>query len=310
VMVFARGVDPGLQLYESGVAALVMLDLREKTMAMLQVAVRRFALPAVLLACSALMLNNAVGSWHAWRQTEALMASAQREKAETAVRGLVSFKGELERQLGWVAYRFVGERHPAEQRRYDYVRLLQQEPALMQVAELDGQGREQQVVNRYSVDVIGSNTDRSADEPFVGVRKDGHYVGPVHADNHGDPAMTVGLGPRGAAKGVLVAEISLKPMSDVLAAVRPEGGLAYMVDGEGRRLFAGAESAGPVRSVFADVPGSGWKVVVDVPAAVYDGPERNALIQAVSTAGLALVAAALALVLALRPAVRAGPVTA
>jgi uncharacterized membrane protein len=50
--------------------------------------------------------------------------------------------------------------------------------------------------------------------------------------------------------------------------------------------------------------------VVDVPAAVYDVPERNALIQAVSTAGLALVAAALALVLAFRPDVRARPMAA
>lgn len=310
VMVFSCIVDPGVQRYEQGVGALVALDLREKTMGMLQFAVRRFALPAFLLACSALMLNDAVNTWNAWRQTEALMVSAQREKAETLARSLASHNNELARQIGWVTYPFGGL--PPEQRRYDYVRLLQMAPAVMQLTELDGQGREQLVVNRYSADVIGSETDRSADAAFIGARKDGRYVGPVHADKRGDPAMTVAGAHSRSPAGVTVVEISLKPMWDMVAAVRPEGGgSAYVVDGEGRRVSPAAESAaGPVRSVSADVPGIRWKVVVDVPSAVYDVPERNAAIRAVSTAGLALVAAALALVLALRPAVPARPVAA
>jgi hypothetical protein len=310
VMVFARGVDPGLQLYENGVDALVALNLREKAMAMLHFSVRRFALPALLLACSALMLNNAVDGWSAWRQAESLMVSAQREKAETAARGLVSLRGELNRVLSWAAYWFV--RQPADQRHYDNVRmLLQQKPAILQLTQLDGQGRERLVMNQYSADVIGSETDRSADAAFVGVRSGGSYVGPVHADKHGDPAVTVGYAPRGTAAGVVIAEISLKPVRDIVAGVAPEGGSAYIVDGEGHRLFAADEnSAGPIRSISADVPGTAWKVVVDVPSAVYDVPERNAAIRAVSTAGLALVAAALAFVLALRPAVPARPAAA
>jgi hypothetical protein len=308
VMVFARGVDPGLQLYENGVAALA-LNIREKTMAMLQFAVRKFALPAVLLACSALMLNNAIDIWNGWRQTESLMTSAQREKAEMAARSFASFNGELERKFGWFAYRFA--REPADQPRYDYVRLLQQEPAILQLTQLDGQGREQLVVNRYSADVIDSKTDRSADAPFAGARNDGRYVGPVHADKHGEPAVTVGLAQRGAAAGVVVAEISLKRVWDMVAAVRPAGGFAYVVDGEDHRLFAAAESAAvPVRSVSADVAGTRWKVVVDVPAAVYDVPERNVAIRAVATAGLAFVAAVLALMMAFRPTVPVRPATA
>jgi hypothetical protein len=310
VMVFARGVDPGLQLYENGVGALVALDLREKTMATFQVAVRRFALPAVLLACSALILNDAVDVWNTQQQTESRMATAQREKAETAARRVASFRDELKRQSGWIAYSFG---YPAaEQRRYDYARLLLQAPAVMRLTRLDGQGREQLVVNRYSVDVIGSGTDRSADAAFVGALENGRYVGPVHADKHGDPAMTVAFTHPRSPAGVTIMEISLKPVWDMVAAARPEeGGAAYLVDGKGHRLSPVAESAaGPVRSVSADVPGSPWKVVVDVPSAVYDVPARNAAIRAVSTAGLALVAAALALVLALRPTVPARPVAA
>ena len=56
VMLFARAVDPGQQLVENSAAALVAFDLRERTMAMLHVVVRRLALPAVLLLVSALVL--------------------------------------------------------------------------------------------------------------------------------------------------------------------------------------------------------------------------------------------------------------
>jgi len=309
VLAFARGVDPGVQLYENGVGALAALEVREKTVAIFQFAVRRFALPALLLACSAMMLNNAIDVWNGWRHTASLMAGAQRDKAETAARGLTFLNSEFERVVGWAAYWIV--RQPVDERRNDYVRLLlQQEPALLQIIELDRQGRERLVMNRYSKDVIGSDADRSADEAFVAIRKDGRYL-KIHADQNGEPVFTVGLAPRGAAAGVIVAEISLKPARDIISAVAPEGGSAYLVDREGRLLFANAKSAdAPVRSVSADVPGSRWKVVVDVPSAVYDTPERNAAIRAFATAGLALVAAALALMLALRPTVPARKVVA
>lgn len=309
VMVFARAVDPGVQLYEDGVAALVALDLREKTMAMLHLAARRFALPAFLLACSVLMLNNAIDVWNAWRQTESLMASAQREKAETAVRAIAAYNNGLESKIGWVTFSFGGL--PPQQRRNDYVRLLQMAPAVLQLTELDGQGREQLAVSRYSTDVIGSETDRSADAAFIGARKDRLYVGPIHADKHGDPVVTLAFGHSRSPAGVTVVEISLKPLWGIVAAARPVGGSAYIVDSDGRRISPAAESAsGPVRSVSADVPGMRLKVVVDLPAAIYDVPERNAAIRAVSTAGLGLVAAVLAILLALRPAVPVRPVMA
>ena len=110
---------------------------------MLQFAVRRFALPAVLLACGALMLNDAVDVWNGWRRTESLMMSAQREKAETAARGFASFDGELERQLRWIFSRPYTRQPTAEQRHYDFVHLMQQAPAVLQLTRLDGQGREQ-----------------------------------------------------------------------------------------------------------------------------------------------------------------------
>ncbi len=190
------------------------------------------------------------------------MMSVQREKAETAARDLASFKGELERQLGWIFSRPYTRAPTAEQRHYDFVHLLQQAPAVMQVTRLDAQGREQLVVNRYSVDVIDSGTDRSADAAFIGARKDGRYVGPVHAEKQGDPAVTLAVfALRGSSAAVIVVEVRLTPVWDMLAAVSPADGSAYIVDGDGHRLSPAAEGAaesvpGSVRSVAVDVPGN------------------------------------------------------
>jgi hypothetical protein len=56
-----------------------------------------------------------------------------------------------------------------------------------------------------------------------------------------------------------------------------------------------------VLSTSAAVPGLDWKVIVDMPAAAYQAPSRNAMIRAVALAGLGLAAATLAIMLALRP---------
>jgi hypothetical protein len=100
VMLFTRAVDPGQQLVENGAAALVAFDLRERTMAMLHVAIRRLALPAVLLLVSALLINGAIDTWRSWRQTEALLASMQREKAEVAVQRIDSWAKSSARSAG------------------------------------------------------------------------------------------------------------------------------------------------------------------------------------------------------------------
>jgi len=100
VMLFTRAVEPGQQLVENGAAALVAFDLRERTMAMLHVAVRRLALPVVLLLVSALLINSAIDVWRSWQRTEELMASVQREKAEVAAQRIDSFLSQVKAQIG------------------------------------------------------------------------------------------------------------------------------------------------------------------------------------------------------------------
>src|SRR5262245_18688108 len=84
VILLARAVDPGLRMTENAGAAIVALDLRERAMRMLRVTAGRLVLPGLLLVGSALLVNSAVDVWSSWRQTEALLARLQIEKAAAA----------------------------------------------------------------------------------------------------------------------------------------------------------------------------------------------------------------------------------
>ena len=148
VMLFTRAVDPGVRLAEDGAAALIALDLRERTMAMLRIAVRKLVLPALLLVCSAVLIKSAVDVWQTWQQTEALMAQLQREKAEVRrpTHRILRGRARSARLGGWRIAKLA--KLPVDQRRFDYVRLLRQVPAITELAQLDGEGREQLKVSR------------------------------------------------------------------------------------------------------------------------------------------------------------------
>jgi hypothetical protein len=343
VMLFARAVDPGTRLVEDGAAALIALDLRERIMAILHVAVRKLVLPALLLLCSALLINSAAEVWNAWRQSEALMASVQREKAEVAAQRIDSFLSEVERQIGWVAYAQFAKL-PIEQRRYDYVRLLRQVPAITILAQLDGQGHEQLNVSRLSMDVVGSDADRSAEPAFVGVKAKRIYIGPLYFRKASEPYLTMAID-NGGRSGVTVAEINLKQVWDVVNAIKAgETGYAYIVDGKGRLVayhdvkfllrqsdlstlpqvaasnaaspsgepvegqsFDPAAAATSVLSVSAAIPRTDWKVLVDVPAAETRAALWGAIIRAAGLLVLGLVTAFLAIRFAIRPVAPAQP---
>src|SRR5258708_23707684 len=212
-MLFARTVDPSLRLAENSTAALVALELRERTMALLRIAIRKVALPALLLVCSALLLNNAFETWQSWKQTEALMARLQREKAEAAAGGINAFLRGVESQIGWVAYARFGVL-PVDQRRFDYIRLLRQVPAITELRQIDWDRREQLAISRLAIDVVGSGTDLSADPAFVEAKAKRIYFGPVYFRKKSEPYMTIAIS-HGGRRDVTVADVNLKAVWDL-----------------------------------------------------------------------------------------------
>jgi hypothetical protein len=339
VCLFARAVEPGAQWTETGVAALAALDLRERTMTMLRTTTRRLVLPLVLLVASALLINGAIGTWRSWRQTEALMADMQREKAEVAAQRIDAFLRETERQMGWVSGTNWAKM-TADQRRFDLVRLLRQTPAITVVSQLDRDGHEQLNVSRLAMDVVGSNVDRSAEPAFKEATAVGLYLGPVYYRKASEPYLTMALS-YPLKGGVIVAEVNLKAVWDTIRQVKVgEAGYAYLVDNKGRLIsyadmklvlkepdlsakpqvaaaLKGPATTDPVEgwsidatravqstvSLHAAVPRVGWQVFVDVPSSEMQGLFWNAAIRGIALLGLGLVLACLAILVAVRPAV-------
>jgi hypothetical protein len=348
VMMFARAVEPSLRFAEDSSASLIALDLRERTMSMLRVAAHRLVFPALLLVCSALLVNSAIEVWRTWQQTETLMAQLQREKADAAAERIKSFIGAFESQVGWVAQAQWASL-PVDQRRFDYVRLLRQVLPITQLMQLDRQGHEQLVVSRLSMDVVGKDTDRSAEPAFIEAIKNKVYFGPVYFRNNSEPYMTIAVA-HGGRSGVTAAEVNLKAIWDGIKSVKVgETGYAYIVDGTGRLIahpneklvlqgrnlstlpqvaaaFAATSAAAePVEgSTFekegtaekvtsvhaAAIPFLNWRVFIDVPVEERQASLWSAIVRGISLLGLGIVTILFAVLLALRPITAVRPATA
>ena len=125
-----------------------------------------------------------------------------------------------------------------EQRRFASLQLLRGVPAILAIAQLDGAGEARTQESRTRMDmgalVVGSNFSKAP--KFTEAVAKGVYYGPVYfRDGASEPYITLSVaGPR-PYSGVNVAEVSLKPVQEIVSAVKiSERGLAYVIDTETR----------------------------------------------------------------------------
>ena len=185
------------------------------------------------LVAAVLAINAALGLWFVYQENRRASIEVQHEKAEAAAQRIESFVREIERQVGWVAQAQWASL-PVDQRRFDYVRLLRQVPAITELVQIDRQGREQLKVSRLSMDVVGSGADLSREPAFVGAMASRVWFGPVYFRKESEPYMTMAVA-HGGRGGVTVAEINLKLIWDVISQIKVgKDGYAYVVDPQGR----------------------------------------------------------------------------
>jgi signal transduction histidine kinase len=181
-----------------------------------------------------LVINSALDLYFVYQDNRRASIDVQREKAEAASQKVESFVREIEHQIGWVAYPQWAAL-PVEQRRFEYVRLLRQVPAITELTQLDRNGHEQLKVSRLSMDVVGSDIDRSAEPAFTEAMANKVYFGPVYFRKESEPYLSMAVAHGGRNGGVTVAEINLKLILDVIARIKiGENGYAYVVDRLGR----------------------------------------------------------------------------
>jgi signal transduction histidine kinase len=265
----------------------------------------KYVILFVGLVSFVLVINAALDLYFVYQDNRRASIDVQREKAESAAQKIESFVHEIERQIGWVAYAQF-DSLPAEQRRFDYVRLLRQVPAITELAQLDRNGHEQLKVSRLSMDVVGSELDRSKEPAFVEAKANKVYYGPVYFRKESEPYLTMAVA-HGGKGGVTVAEVNLKLAWDVVSQIKVgQDGYAYVVDRIGRlvahpdislvlrgtnmsqlsqvaaALGAQGGDTGPVDarnragvsvlSAHAAIPALNWLVFVELPTAEAQKP--------------------------------------
>jgi len=161
----------------------------------------------------------------------ALRSQILQMQAENIADKLAQFIRESQNQIGWITQLpGADSRH-----RFDALRLLRQVPAITELSQLDGEGKELLKVSRLAMDVVDSGTDYSREAKFTETKAKKIYYGPVYMRRESEPYMTMGMAGHRSDAGAVVVELNLKPMWDIVRRTKVgDHGVAYVVDAEGR----------------------------------------------------------------------------
>lgn len=197
--------------------------------------VTKYAAFIILLVTAALLASGVLNLYFSYRENQEHLVALQREKAIAAANRIEQYIVDIEHQLGWTALpQAVIGGNAVEQRRFEYLKLLRQVPAITEVAWLDPSGREQVRVSRLAMDVVGAGTDYSGDARFRIASADKIWFSAVYFRKETEPYMTISRPAGGASRGVTVAEVNLKFVWDVVSRIRiGKAGLAYVVNSDG-----------------------------------------------------------------------------
>ena len=194
---------------------------------------RKYAAMLVALVGGALVVNAAIEMYYSYGESQQALIAVQREKAQGAATVIEQFVKEIESQVGW-ATGFLPAGSGLEQRRFDFLRLLRQAPAITEVSYIDSDGREQIKVSRLAMDKLAGEADMSQDPKFAHARANKRYVSPVYFRKESEPYLTMAIAGAGRSGGVTVAEVNLKFIWDVVSRIQVgKAGAAYVVDERG-----------------------------------------------------------------------------
>ena len=88
------------------------------------------------LVSGALLVSGLVELYSSFRESKALLVQVEQEKALGAASRIEQFLKEIERQVAWASQPPIGVPTSLEQRRFDYLRLLRQVPAITEISQL------------------------------------------------------------------------------------------------------------------------------------------------------------------------------
>ena len=188
------------------------------------------------------MVSGAIWIYFSYLETRNSLIALAREKAASAANRIEHFVKEIEHQIGWTALPQVAEgANPLELRRFDYVKLTTQVPAITEASFIDANGCLQVVTSRLAMDRMGDCLeDFSKDARFLRARAGNVYFGPVYFRKETEPYMAIAIRAERAGRagrtdpGVTAVEVNLKFIWEVIQRIKiGETGLAYVVNKDG-----------------------------------------------------------------------------
>jgi signal transduction histidine kinase/CheY-like chemotaxis protein len=231
---------------------------------------RKYVVMFAGVVCLALAINAASDIWFSYQAQKALLFNIQRGQAQFAAERISQFLNEVTAGLAWETQLSWSD-NTLNEWQFDAARLLRQIPAISQIVQLDGAGREQFRSSREAPDVIKSGADHSHDPAFVEAQAHKSYFGPVYFVEESQPYMTIAMAGLRPEFGVIIAQINLTFIWDVVSQIKVgKSGDAYVVDDKAR-LIAHPDISQVLRKTYM----SGFPQVREARAAASTGlPER------------------------------------
>ncbi|MBI5634342.1 MAG: sensor histidine kinase [Nitrospirae bacterium] len=198
---------------------------------------RKYFLLILVLVWGILLVSGGTSAYFSYLEHQSTLGSLQHEKAHAAALRIEHFIRQIEQQLNFVALPQLVKGSGIEQRRFEFLKLMRQVPAVSDIAQLDTNGTEQLKVSRLEMDVVGSSKDRSQDPAFLGAKLGKTWYGPVYFRKETEPYMAIAVSSRSGDGAVSVVDVNLKFIWDVVTNIQiGKKGKAYVVDNTGNLI--------------------------------------------------------------------------
>ncbi|MGM4917646.1 cache domain-containing protein [Tardiphaga sp. 813_E8_N1_3] len=183
-----------------------------------------------------LLLGAASEAWFGYRGQRAALNELLQAESRSATERIQTFIDGIRDQLYWVV-QLPWMDGDEERHRVDALRLLRQVPAISSITLVDGMDRERAFISRLDVNRIGLGASMASDPAVKGAHANKVWFGPVRYERDSEPYMTIAVAGNRAAAGIAIADINLKLIQEVIAAIKiGVTGHAFVIDDSGRLI--------------------------------------------------------------------------
>jgi adenylate cyclase len=183
-----------------------------------------------------LLLGATSETWFGYQGQRRALNDLLQSESRSAASRIQTFIDGIRDQLGW-AVQFPWTAGEDESHRIDALRLLRQVPAIASLTLVDETDGERIFVSRQDVNRVGRGTNMAAEPAVKGAHASKVWFGPVRYEGDSEPYMTIAVTGTRTAAGIAIADINLKLIQDVIAAIKiGETGHAFAIDDSGRLI--------------------------------------------------------------------------